>query len=95
MESTKGIGFLILMCCPFLCFSNADLQKWSSVKVGSSGHSAHAEIQAVISREVDDSIKASMQKKLDERSTKAKTKTPNSTSSITLPSIGFVQQVGQ
>ena len=95
MESTKVIGFLILMCCPFLGFSNTDLQKWSSVKVGSSGHSAHAEIQAVISREVDDSIKASMQKKLDERTTKAKTKTPNSTSSITLPSIGFVQQVGQ
>ena len=95
MESTKVIGFLILMCCPFFCFSNTDLQKWSSVKVGSSGHSAHAEIQAVISREVDDSIKASMQKKLDERTTKAKTKTPNSTSSITLPSIGFVQQVGQ
>ena len=93
MESTKVIGFLILMCCPFLCFSNTDLQKWSSVKVGSSGHSAHAEIQAVISREVDDSIKASMQKKLDERTTKAKT--PNSTSSITLPSSGFVQQVGQ
>lgn len=93
MESTKVIGFLILMCCPFLCFSNTDLQTWSSVKVGSSGHSAHAEIQAVISREVDDSIKASMQKKLDERTTKAKT--PNSTSSITLPSIGFVQQVGQ
>ena len=93
MESTKVIGFLILMCCPFLCFSNTDLQKWSSVKVGSSGHSAHAEIQAVISREVDDSIKASMQKKLDKRTTKAKT--PNSTSSITLPSSGFVQQVGQ
>ena len=93
MESTKVIGFLILMCCPFLCFSNTDLQKWSSVKVGSSGHGAHAEIQAVISREVDDSIKASMQKKLDKRTTKAKT--PNSTSPITLPSSGFVQQVGQ
>ena len=93
MESTKVIGFLILMCCPFLCFSNADLQKWSSVKVGSSGHSAHAEIQAVISREVDDSIKASMQKKLDEQTTKAKTK--NSTSSIALPSVLYVQQVGQ
>ena len=93
MESTKVIGFLILMCCPFLCFSNADLQKWSSVKVGSSGHSAHAEIQAVISREVDDSIKASMQKKLDERTTKAKTN--NSTSSVALPSLGLVQQVGQ
>ena len=93
MESAKVIGFLILMCWPFLGFSNAFLQKGSSVKVDSSGHSAHAEIQAVISREVDDSIKASMQKKLDERTTKAKT--PNSTSSITLPSIGFVQQVGQ
>ena len=95
MESAKVIGFLILMCWPFLGFSNAFLQKGSSVKVDSSGHSAHAEIQAAISREVDDSIKASMQKKLDERTTKAKTKTPNSTSSITLPSIGFVQQVGQ
>ena len=95
MKSTKGIGFLILMCCPFFGFSNSDLQKWSSGKVGSSGHNAHAEIQAAISREVDDSIKASMQKKFDERTTKAKTKTPNSTSSITLPSIGFVQQVGQ
>ena len=93
MESAKVIGFLILMCWPFLGFSNAFLQKGSSVKVDSSGHSAHAEIQAAISREVDDSIKASMQKKLDERTTKAKT--PNSTSSITLPSIGFVQQVGQ
>ena len=93
MESTKVIGFLILMCCPFLCFSNTDLQKWSSVKVGSSGHSAHAEIQAVISREVDDSIKDSMQKKLDERTTKEKTK--NSTSSIALSSVVHVQQVGQ
>ena len=67
MESTKAIGFLILMSCPFFGFSNSDLQKWSSGKVGSSGHNAHAEIQAAMSREVDDSIKASMQKKLDER----------------------------
>ena len=93
MESTKVIGFLILMCCPFLCFSNTDLQKWSSVKVGSSGHSAHAEIQAVISREVDDSIKASMQKKLEERAIKAKTN--NSTSSVALSTVLHVQQVGQ
>ena len=95
MESTRVIGFLILVFCPLFGFGNSDLQKWSSGKVGPSGHNAHAEIQAAISREVDDSIKASMQKKLDERTTKAKTKTPNSTSSITLPSIGFVQQVGQ
>ena len=51
MESTKVIGFLILMSCPFLGFSNSDLQKWSSGKVGSSGHNAHAEIQAAISRD--------------------------------------------
>ena len=93
MESTKVIGFLILVSSPFLGFSNSDLQKWSSGKVGSSGHNAHAEIQAVISREVDDSIKASMQKKLDERTTKQKTK--NSTSSIALSSVVHVQQVGQ
>ncbi len=93
MKSTKSIGFLIFMCCPFFGFSNSDLQKWSSGKVGSGGHDAHAEIQAAISREVDDSIKASMQKKLDEQTTKAKTK--NSTSSIALPSVLYVQQVGQ
>ena len=93
MESTKVIGFLILMSCPFFGFSNSDLQKWSSGKVGSGGHDAHAEIQAAISREVDDSIRASMQKKLDEHTTKAKTK--NSTSSIALPSVLYVQQVGQ
>ena len=93
MESTKVIGFLILMSCPFFGFSNSDLQKWSSGKVGSSGHNARAEIQAVISREVDDSIKASMQKKLEERTTKQKTK--NSTSSIALSSVVHVQQVGQ
>ena len=93
MESTKAIGFLILMSCPFFGFSNSDLQKWSSGKVGSSGHNAHAEIQAVISREVDDSIKASMQKKLDERTTKQTTK--NSTSSIALSSVVHGQQVGQ
>ena len=93
MESTKVIGFLILVSCPFLGFSNSDMQKWSSGKVGSSGHNAHAEIQAVISRDVDDSIKASMQKKLDERATKEKTK--NSTSSIALSSVVHVQQVGQ
>ena len=93
MESTKVIGFLILMSCPFLGFSNSDLQKWSSGKVGSSGHNAHAEIQAAMSREVDDSIKASMQKKLDERATKQKTK--NSTSSIALSTVVHVQQVGQ
>ena len=93
MESTKVIGFLILMCCPFFCFSNTDLQKWSSGKVGSSGHNGHAEIQAAISREVDDSIKASMQKELGERTTKQKTK--NSTSSIALSTVVHVQQVGQ
>ena len=93
MESTKAIGFLILMSCPFFGFSNSDLQKWSSGKAGSSGHSAHAEIQAAISREVDDSIKASMQKELDERTTKEKTK--NSTSSIALSTVVHVQQVGQ
>ena len=93
MESTKVIGFLILMSCPFFGFSNSDLQKWSSGKVGFSGHHAHAEIQATMSREVDDSIRASMQKKLDEQTTKAKTK--NSTSSIALPSVLYVQQVGQ
>ena len=93
MESTKVIGFLILVSCPFLGFSNSNLQKWSSGKVGFSGHNTHAEIQAVISREVDDSIKASMQKKLDERTTKAKTK--NSASSIALPNVLYVQQVGQ
>ena len=93
MESTRVIGFLILVSCPFLGFSNSDLQKWSSGKVGSSGHNAHAEIQAAISREVDVSIKASMQKKLDERTTKERTK--NSTSSIALSSVVHVQQVGQ
>ena len=93
MESTKAIGFLILMSCPFFGFSNSDLQKWSSGKVGFSGHNAHAEIQAAMSREVDDSIKASMQKELDERTTKKKTK--NSTSSIALSTVVHVQQVGQ
>ena len=93
MESTKVIGFLILVSCPFLGFSNSDLQKWSSGKVGSSGHNAHAEIQAAMSREVDDSIKASMRKELDERTTKEKTK--NSTSSIALSTVVHVQQVGQ
>ena len=93
MESTKVIGFLILVSCPFLGFSNSDLQKWSSGKVGSSGYNAHAEIQAAISREVDDSIKASMQKELDALTTKEKTK--NSTSSIALSTVVHVQQVGQ
>ena len=93
MESTKVMGFLILVSCPFFGFSNSDLQKWSSGKVGYSGHNAHAEIQAAISREVDDSIKASMQKKLDERTTKEKIK--SSTSSIALSSVLHVQQVGQ
>ena len=73
MESTRVIGFLILVFCPLFGFGNSDLQKWSSGKVGPSGHNAHAEIQAAISREVDDSIKASMQKKLDERTTKERT----------------------
>ena len=58
------------MSCPFFGLSNSDLQKWSSGKVGSSGHNPHAEIQAAISREVGFSIKASMQKKLNERTTK-------------------------
>ena len=93
MESTRVIGFLILVFCPLFGFGNSDLQKWSSGKVGPSGHNAHAEIQAAISREVDDSIKASMQKKLDERTTKERTK--NSTSSIALSSVVHVQQVGQ
>ena len=93
MESKKVIGFLILVSCPFFGFSNSDLQKWSSGKVGPSGHNAHAEIQAAISREVDDSIKASMQKKLVERTTKQKTK--NSTASIALSTVVHVQQVGQ
>ena len=93
MESTRVIGFLILVSCPFFGFSNSDLQKWSSGKVGSSGHNAHAEMQEAISREVDDSIKASMQKELDERTTKEKTK--NSTSSIALSTVVHVQQVGQ
>jgi hypothetical protein len=93
MESTRVIGFLILVSCPLFGFGNSDLQKWSSGKVGPSGHNAHAEIQAAISREVDDSIKASMQKKLDERTTKERTK--NSTSSIALSSVVHVQQVGQ
>ena len=93
MESTKVIGFLILISCPFFGFGNSDLQKWSSGKVGSSGQNAHAEIQAAISREVDDSIKASMEKKLDERITKERTK--NSTSSIALSSVVDFQQVGQ
>ena len=93
MESTKVIGFFILISCPFFGFGNSDLQKWSSGKVGFSSHHAHAEIQAAMSREVDDSIKASMQKKLDERTTKQRTK--NSTSSIALSSSVYVQQVGQ
>ena len=93
MESTRVIGFLILVSCPLFGFGNSDLQKWSSGKVGPSGHNAHAEIQAAMSREVDDSIKASMQKELDERTTKEKTK--NSTSSIALSSVVHVQQVGQ
>ena len=93
MESTKVIGFLILVSWPFFGFSNSDLQKWSNGKVGSSGYNAHAEIQAAISRAVDDSIKASMQKKLDERTTKERTK--SSTSSIALSSVVHVQQVGQ
>ena len=93
MESTRVIGFLILVFCPLFGFGNSDLQKWSSGKVGPSGHNAHAEIQAAISREVDDSIKASMQKKLDERTTKERTK--NSTSSMALSSVVHVQQVGQ
>ena len=93
MQSTKVIGFMILMCCPFLGFSDSELQKWSGVEVGSSSYNAHAEIQAAISREVDNSIKASMQKKLDERTTKQRTK--NLTSSIALSSSVYVQQVGQ
>ena len=93
MESTRVIGFLILVFCPLFGFGNSDLQKWSSGKVGSSGHNAHAEIQAAMSREVDDSIKASMQKELDERTTKEKTE--NSTSSIALSTVVHVQQVGQ
>ena len=93
MESTRVIGFLILVFCPLFGFGNSDLQKWSSGKVGPSGHNAHAEIQAAISREVDDSIKASMQKKLDERTTKERT--TNSTSSIALSTVVHVQQVGQ
>ena len=91
MESKKVIGFLILVSCPFFVFSNSDLQKWSSGKVGSSGHNAHAEIQAAISREADVSTKVSMQKKLDERTTK----TDDSTFSIELPSVVFFQQAGQ
>ena len=93
MESTRIIGFLILVSCPLFGFGNADLQKWSSGKAGSSGHNAHAEIQAAISREVDVSIKASMQKKLEERAIKAKTN--NSTSSVALSTVLHVQQVGQ
>ena len=93
MESKKVIGFLILVSYPFFGFSNSDLQKWSSGKVGSSGHNAHAEIQAAISREVEVSIKASMQKKLNERTTKDKTKT--SMSSISLLRVLHGQQVGQ
>ena len=93
MESTKVIGFFILISCPFFGFGNSDLQKWSSGKVGFSGHNAHVEIQAAMSREVDDSIKASMQKELDERTTKEKTK--SSTSSIALSTFVHVQQVGQ
>ena len=67
------------------------MQKRSSGKVGSIGHNALIEIQAAISREVDVSIKVSMQKKLDERTTK----TNDSTFSIELPSVVFVQQIGQ
>ena len=80
METKKVIGFLILVSYPLFGFSNSDLQKWSSGKVSSSGLNAHAEIQEVISREVDDSIKARMQKKLVERTTKQKTRCPRSRS---------------
>ena len=41
----------------------------------SRGHSAHAEIQVVISREVDDSIKASMQKESGRADNKKKHQT--------------------
>ena len=79
------------MFCPFLGFGNSDLQKRSSGKVGSIDHNALIEIQSAISREVDVSIKVSMQKKLDERTTK----TNDSTFSIELPSVVFFQQAGQ
>ena len=93
MKSTKVIGFLILVCCPFLGFSDPDLQKWSGVEAGSSSYNAHTKIQAAISKEIDDSVKASMQKKLDELTTNQKTN--KSTSLIGLPGVVFVQQVGQ
>ncbi len=94
MGSTKFIGFLILMCCPFLGFSDSDFQKWSGFEAGStSSYNAHTKIQAATSKEIDDSVKASMQKKLDELTANQK---PNkSTSLIGLPGFVFVQQVGQ
>ena len=93
MESTKVLGFLILMCCPFLGFSDSDLQKWSGVEAGSSSYNAHTKIQVAISKEIDDSVKVSMQKKLDELTTNQKSN--KSASLIGLPDVVFVQQVGQ
>ena len=46
---------------PFFGFSNSDLQKWSSGKVGFSGHMLMLRFKRRC-LEVDDSIKASMQR---------------------------------
>ncbi len=93
MESTKVIGFLIFMWCPFFAVGNSDFQKWSGFEAGSSGQNPHAEIQAVISKEVDDNIRASMEKKIDERLESSEL--TNSASDFVRPNIGFIQQVGQ
>ena len=93
MESTKVIGFLIFMWCPFFAVGNSDFQKWSGIEAGASDKNPHAEIQAVISKEVDDNIRASMEKKIDERFESSEL--TNSASDFVRPNIGFIQQVGQ
>ena len=93
MARRKVIGFRFLICSPFVVFGKTDAPRWSGSGVGSSSRDAHDEIQAVISREVDGRIRASMEKKVDEllESPESRiSKTDTATSNIV-----FIQQVGQ
>ena len=93
MAVTKVIEFLILICCPFLVFGDTGLPRWLGSDVGSSSWSARDEIQAVISREVDDSIRVSMEKKTGERLESSESS--NSKTDTASSNVGFIQQVGQ
>ena len=93
MEKTKVIGLLILICCPFFVFGNTDVPRRSGSDVGSSSWNAHYEIQAVISREVEDSITASMEKEIGERLESSES--TNSATDTARSSVVFIQQVGQ